>query len=130
MSRVSRDAAFKRLATSENGGSEQVLVIARARVGDLVRSMPPLPARTAEKARSNARKHGVPFMEAATVFGDPLAILTPDPDHSGAEARYLLLGTSDRGRLLVIAFAERPPRTRLISARQATPRERTNYEEG
>ena len=84
----------------------------------------------AEKARSNARKHRVTFMEATTVFGDPLAILTPDPDHSEAEANYLLLGTSDRGRLLVIAFAERPPRTRLNSARQATPRERTNYEEG
>lgn len=84
----------------------------------------------AEKARSNARKHGVPFVEATTVFGDPLAILTPDPDHSETGARYLLLGTSGRGRLLVIAFAERPPRTRLISARQATPRERTNYEEG
>jgi len=60
-----------------------------------------------EKARSNARKHRVPFMEATTVFGDPLAILTPDPDHSETGARYLLLGTSDRGRLLVIAFAER-----------------------
>lgn len=44
------------------------------------------------------------------MFGDLLAILTPDPDHSEAEARYLLLGTSDRGRLLVIAFAECPPR--------------------
>lgn len=83
----------------------------------------------AEKAKSNAQKHGVTFDEAATVFGDPLSLLMPDPDHSSSEERYLVLGMSRRRRLLVVAFAERPPYTRLISARQATRRERRRYEE-
>ena len=83
----------------------------------------------AKKAESNAQKHGIAFEEASTVFGDPLALLMPDPDHSIAEQRYVLLGSSNQQRLLVVAFAERPPRTRLISARQATRRERRRYEE-
>lgn len=81
-----------------------------------------------KKAESNARKHGVTFDEASTVFGDPLGLLMPDPDHSLNEERYLVLGMSNQQRLLVVAFAERPPRTRLISARRATPRERRRYE--
>ena len=81
-----------------------------------------------EKAAVNTRKHGVTFDEASTVFVDPLGILIPDPDHSVAEQRYLLLGMSNRQRLLVVAHAERPPRTRLISARRATPKERRTYE--
>ncbi|MDP2856417.1 MAG: BrnT family toxin [Bacillota bacterium] len=82
-----------------------------------------------EKAESNLRKHGVSFEEASTVFGDPLALLMKDPDHSFEEERYLLLGRSIRQRLLVVAFAERPPLTRLISARRATRTERRRYEE-
>jgi uncharacterized DUF497 family protein len=82
-----------------------------------------------EKAATNVTKHGVTFEEACTVFGDPLAILMPDPDHSVAEQRYVLLGMSNRHRLLVVGHAERPPRTRLISARQATRTERRTYEE-
>lgn len=82
-----------------------------------------------KKAASNLKKHGVAFEEAATVFGDPLAVLRADPDHSTGEMRYILLGTSSQERFLVVAFAERPPRTRLISARQATRRERRQYEE-
>ncbi len=82
-----------------------------------------------EKAASNVRKHSVAFEEACTVFGDPLALLKPDPDHSVDEMRYILLGTSTQEKLLVVAFAERPPRTRLISARRATRRERRQYEE-
>jgi len=82
-----------------------------------------------KKAESNARKHGVTFDEASTVFGDPLALLMPDPDHSLVEDRNLLLGMSSRQRLLVVAFAERLPRTRLISARRATPNEWRRYEE-
>ena len=81
------------------------------------------------KAESNLRKHGVSFEEASTAFGDPLSILLRDPDHSTGEERYVLLGTSNRRKLLVVAFAERPPRTRLISARRATRRERRLYEE-
>jgi len=82
-----------------------------------------------EKARSNVRKHGVSFEEASTVFGDPLALLMRDPDHSLEEERYLLLGMSIRERLLVVAYAERPPLTRLISARRASRVERRKYEE-
>jgi uncharacterized DUF497 family protein len=83
-----------------------------------------------QKATANVKKHAVSFDEACTVFGDPLAILIPDPDHSRGEQRYLLLGMSNRQRLLVVAHAERPPRTRLISARRATAKERRTYEEG
>jgi uncharacterized DUF497 family protein len=83
----------------------------------------------ADKAASNARKHGVTFEEASTVFGDPLSLLMRDPDHSLVEERFLVLGMSNRRRLLVAAFAERSPRTRLISARLATRGERKRYEE-
>lgn len=82
------------------------------------------------KAASNRRDHGVSFEEATTVFADPLAMLRADPDHSVDEERYVLLGESTQRNLLVVAFAERPPRTRLISAREATPHERRQYEEG
>jgi hypothetical protein len=81
------------------------------------------------KAEANIRKHGVTFDEASTVFGDPLNLLMADPDHSLDEERFLLLGMSNRRKLLVVAFAERPPRTRLISARRATRHERRRYEE-
>lgn len=81
------------------------------------------------KAAANARKHGVTFDEATTVFGDPQALLVADPDHSLDEMRYLLLGLSTRHQLLVVAFVERPPRTRIISARRATRHERRRYEE-
>lgn len=81
-----------------------------------------------KKAESNARKYSVTFDEASTVFGDPLGLLMPDPDHSLNEQRYVVLGMSNQQRLLVVAFVERPPRTRLISARRAAPRERRQYE--
>lgn len=81
------------------------------------------------KAKSNLRKHGVSFEEAATVFGDPLATYYQDPDHSIAERRYLTIGTSDTGRLIHIAFAERAGRIRIIQARKLTRNERQQYEE-
>ena len=84
----------------------------------------------ADKAEANRRNHGVSFDEAVTAFGDPLSVLLPDPDHSVGEERYLVLGLSTKERLLVVAFVERPPRTRIISARLATRRERQDYEEG
>ena len=84
----------------------------------------------AAKARRNLRDHGVSFDEATTVFGDPLAILVADPDHSHEEERYLVLGMSVNRRLLVVSHAERAPRTRLISARRATRSEKKQYEEG
>src|SRR2546426_110529 len=70
------------------------------------------------KAASNVRKHGVRFDEASTALGDPVALLMPDPDHSLGEERYILLGMSSWQKLLVVTFAEQPPRTRLISARR------------
>ena len=81
------------------------------------------------KAKANARRHGVSFEEASTVFGDPLAVLLPDPDHSQGEERFLVLGMSSRRRVLVVSHAARPPRTRLISARPATRHERGQYED-
>jgi uncharacterized DUF497 family protein len=81
-----------------------------------------------KKAEQNARKHAVTFDEATTAFGDPFALLMYDPDHSLDEERYLLLGMSSQQRLLVVAFAERPQRTRLVSARRATRGERRRYE--
>lgn len=82
------------------------------------------------KAARNLKDHQVAFEEASTVFGDPLAMLMADPDHSEEEERYLVLGMSLRSRLLVVSFVERPPKTRLISAREATRHERRQYEEG
>ena len=82
------------------------------------------------KAASNLKDHHVAFEEASTVFGDPLAMLMDDPDHSEDEERYLVLGMSLRRRVLVVSFVERPPLTRLIRAREATRHERRQYEEG
>lgn len=82
----------------------------------------------ARKAASNLAKHGVLFAEAITVFGDPLEIAMMDPDHSQGELRFISIGLSAAGPLLVIAYTERQGRTRVISAREATPRERKQYE--
>jgi uncharacterized DUF497 family protein len=82
-----------------------------------------------EKADANFQKHGVSFDDASTVFGDPLSLLMPDPDHSADEERYLVLGMSGHQKPLVVACAERPPNTRLISARRAMRAERKRYEE-
>ena len=82
----------------------------------------------ADKAASNLDKHGVSFAEAMTVFGDPLEITIADPDHSESEFRFLSIGLSALGRLLVVAYTEREGRTRIISARKATSRERKQYE--
>ena len=83
-----------------------------------------------EKSVSNRKKHGVSFHEAATVFGDPLAITFSDPDHSIGEHRFLTFGLSMMNRLLVVAHTERHGKTRIISARRATRHERTIYENG
>jgi uncharacterized DUF497 family protein len=81
------------------------------------------------KGADNLRQHGVSFNEATEAFGDPLSVNMPDPDHSIGEERFLLLGLSSRGRLLVVSYAERGTRTRLISARIASRSERRQYEE-
>jgi len=82
-----------------------------------------------EKARSNLRKHGLAFAEAATVFRDPLSITISDPDHSQAEDRYIIVGKTERGRAVMVAHTDRGPRTRIISARELTRVEREDYEE-
>ncbi|MCA9756531.1 MAG: BrnT family toxin [Candidatus Eisenbacteria bacterium] len=81
------------------------------------------------KARTNLRKHRVSFEEAATVFGDPMSVTIQDPDHSLGEIRFVDLGLSRSNRLLVVVYAERENRIRIISARQASRRERRSYEE-
>jgi len=83
-----------------------------------------------KKARQNRTKHGVDFEEASTVFGDPLSVTIPDPDHSEEEDRFVILGDSIRLRLIVVSFTERGNNIRIISARRATRRERKDYEEG
>jgi uncharacterized DUF497 family protein len=73
-------------------------------------------------------RRGVSFDEATSVFGDILAMNMPDPDQSKGERRFLVLGMSAASRLVVVSYAERPPRTRIISARLATKREQRKYE--
>lgn len=81
------------------------------------------------KASANLRKHGVSFEEAATVFADDSSLTIPDPDHSQVEPRFVLLGTSYRGKMLVVVHTERGDSIRIISARPASRRERQQYEE-
>lgn len=81
------------------------------------------------KAADNRRKHGVTFLEAETVFGDPLAAIFVDEDHSTAEPREIIIGHSVRSRLLLVSFTQRDERIRIIGARRATKRERRDYEE-
>ena len=83
----------------------------------------------AAKARANAAKHRVTFEEAITVFQDPLELTVPDPDHSVEEYRYVSIGTSARGRLLVVGYTERRSNIRVIFARRVTSREQHDYEE-
>lgn len=82
-----------------------------------------------DKAASNERKHGIPFPEAATAFGDPLSITIPDPERSVGEARFVLVGLTYRGRLVVVAHAETEDSIRIISARPATTAELRSYEQ-
>ena len=83
-----------------------------------------------EKSKRNLRKHGVSFEEAATVFLDPLAMTYPDPDCSDEEDREITIGYSANQRLLFVSHVQRKNRTRIISAREATRRERKQHEEG
>jgi uncharacterized protein len=83
-----------------------------------------------KKAAANLKKHGVTFQEAATVFGDPLALTFQDPDHSADEERQLTFGLSLQKRLIVVSHTERGDRTRIINARLMDREERVIYEEG
>jgi len=82
-----------------------------------------------DKAKSNIGKHRVTFEEAMSAFRDPFALTVDDPDHSEMEDRLILMGLSDRQRLLVVIYVEREDNLRLISAREADPDEKREYEE-
>jgi uncharacterized protein len=82
-----------------------------------------------EKAARNLRKHRVSFDGAATVFGDVLSATAADPAHSAGEHRYITVGLSSQGRLLMVAHADRGGRIHIISARTLTASERIAYEE-
>lgn len=80
------------------------------------------------KAEANFVKHGVSFLEAASVFDDELSITFRDPDHSADEERFVIIGHSHRGRLLFVSHTDQDDRPRIISAREVTRRERKVYE--
>jgi uncharacterized DUF497 family protein len=84
------------------------------------------------KAKTNEQKHGVTFTEAMTAFGDEQAQIYNDEEHFEDEDRFILLGYSEKPRLLVVChcYRESEAVTRIISARKATPHERTRYEKG
>jgi len=81
------------------------------------------------KATTNLEKHGVSFEEAAAVFGDARSLTIPDPAHSQREDRFVILGRSHQGKLLVVVHTERGDAVRIISARRASRRERKSHEE-
>ena len=82
-----------------------------------------------KKRRKTFRAHGVSFDEAATTFGDPLGVTAPDPDHSRGKERFLTVGLSSLGRLVMVAHTDRNERIRIISARILSRMERKAYEE-
>ena len=82
-----------------------------------------------KKAESNARKHGISFAEAMTIFDDPLASTLPDDQHSFEEDRFITVGTSSRHRILFVVYTDTISGIRLIGARAATAAEIKQYEE-
>ena len=82
------------------------------------------------KAASNLARHKVSFEEAATVFGDPLSDIFDDPDHSAEELRFLIMGHSEKGKLLFVSHTDDGETVRIISAREPTREEREKYEQG
>lgn len=81
------------------------------------------------KAEINFKKHGVSFEEAATVFGDKLALTFNDPDHSVDELRLLTFGVTRTGKYVVVSHTELDTTIRIISARLMTKQEKKIYEE-
>ena len=82
------------------------------------------------KADANEQKHGVTFTEAMTVFADPLSLTGYDPQHAEDEDRFITMGQSAQGRLLIISHTDRGEAIRIISAREASRREKKDYEDG
>ena len=81
-----------------------------------------------EKAKKNLKKHRVSFEEALTVFYDPLSATFDDPDHSIDEVRFITIGYSSRGNLLVVSHTEQGKTIRIISAKSANAHERKKHE--
>ena len=81
-----------------------------------------------DKAMENFFKQGVTFDEAGTVEDDPLHRTWPDRRHVSGDARFVLVGRSKEGLLLIVVTSERGTRPRIITARRATKRERHAYE--
>lgn len=81
----------------------------------------------ARKAAANVRKHGVAFEEAQTVFGDPQSLTIYDAEHSETDDRFVTLGLSFSGRLLVVVHQDLDEDILIISARQATRKESRTY---
>jgi uncharacterized DUF497 family protein len=82
-----------------------------------------------EKAGSNLKKHQVDFEEASTIFDDPQFITFLDEEHSTDEERYITIGLSNKGRLIMAAHTERNNHIRIISARKVTKNEEKFYQE-
>ena len=80
------------------------------------------------KARANFAKHGVRFADAVTVLEDDLALTMLDPS-SDLEERWITLGRNALGRVIVVVYIWRGENVRLISARPATAREKSQYED-
>lgn len=83
-----------------------------------------------DKADLNLRKHNISFHEATTVFNDSLSVTFPDPDHSIGEERYVIIGMSELGKLLIVSHTDRENSIRIISVRTANRQEKRFYEEG
>lgn len=82
------------------------------------------------KAKSNLKKHKVGFEEGKTIFNDPFLFTFPDNAHSTNEERFINIGISASGHILVLTHTERKDKIRIINCRKATARERRFYEEG
>jgi hypothetical protein len=82
------------------------------------------------KSTTNLQKHKVSFEEGKTIFNDPFLFTFPDYEHSTNEERFINIGLSANGRMLVLTHTERQDKIRIISCRKATARERKFYEEG
>ncbi len=82
-----------------------------------------------DKAVANFKKHKIGIEEAKTVFADPFSITIDDPTHSIEEQRFVDIGASADGKILVVSYTERERKIRLISCRKATKAERRIYEE-
>ena len=80
------------------------------------------------EAGKNIKKHGISFNEAATVFSDTLSMTYDDPDHSEDEERFITIGFSDSGKLLMVSHTEQNDRIRIVSARKVKPKERKQHE--